>query len=262
VKLVADNIQILNPVVQRAIVTRDPRPLQDLVHRCDHAGAEAIDINSGPLGQAAESDMAFLVTAVQSVTPLPLLIDTANPAAIKAGLEAARVVPIINGFSLEPKKLAAILPLVIEWDAEVIGYLLHPDGSVPSTADERLELAVAMYEKFSGSGGNPERLIIDPVVVPATWQNGHRQAGMVLDVIQTLPDLLGFPVKTVVGLSNLTAGQKDIRKRQQAEAVFFPMLAATDVNLVLLNVFHSATLRLARGCRALLGNGIFSWNDL
>ena len=122
--LVADNLQITRQTVADAIQHQKPERLQALVQAMEAAGADAIDLNTGPLGRDAARKMTFCVETVQAATDLPILIDTANPLAMKAGLEANRKVAVINGISLEPQKLEAILPLAVEYDVDMIGYLL------------------------------------------------------------------------------------------------------------------------------------------
>ena len=139
-KLTADNIQITNHKISEAIKDQDPLPIQKLVKEAELKGAEAIDINSGPLSRNGEEKMIFLVKAIQDVSDLPVLLDTVNARAIKAGLLANRKTAIINGFSLEPEKLKNILPLAKEFDVDIIGYLLYPNGHVPPTLS-RLSLS-------------------------------------------------------------------------------------------------------------------------
>ncbi len=83
--LVADNLQVTNPIIATAIDQLNPEPIQDLVKKCESAGAQAIDINPGPLSKIPEKKMTFRVEAVLSVTRLPLLLDTSNPKALEAG---------------------------------------------------------------------------------------------------------------------------------------------------------------------------------
>ena len=109
-KLIADNLRITKTDIQEALKRFDPKPVQDLVTICAKKGTFAIDVNTGPLGKAPKRGMRFFIEAVESVTDLPLLIDTSNPAAMKAGLEAAKNRPIINGFSLEKKKIVPRYP--------------------------------------------------------------------------------------------------------------------------------------------------------
>lgn len=258
---VADNLQITDPVIDQSVKQEDPAPIQALVRRCEAAGAEAIDINSGPMTKTPEK-MGFMVAAVQAVTDLPVLIDTANPLAMTEGLRASRKTSIINGFSLEPVKLAEILPLAGEFDVEIIGYLLDSHSHVPPDAAGRLEVAMAVFEAAGSAGVPPSRLIIDPVVAPAAWTDGVVQNREILSVIRQLPDLIGEPVRTIGGLSNLTTGGAPLSKRRLLERSYLPMLAAAGLSFALMNVLHEETMAVARACRALTSGGIFAWEAL
>ena len=103
---------------------------------------------------------------------------------------------------------------------------------------------------------------IDPLVVPIIWQDGHLQAGEVLRTIQSLPDVLGFEVKTVGGLSNLTAGAGGHPKRPLLEQVYLSMLAAAGLDMVLLDIFHAETIAAANAADALIGEKPFAWDGL
>ncbi|MFP4348011.1 MAG: dihydropteroate synthase [Desulfococcaceae bacterium] len=260
--LVADNLTITNPIVEMAIQDMNPEPVQGLVSRCAAAGAEAIDINSGPLTRDPDRRMRFLVEAVQSAADLPILLDTTNPAALKAGLETARGKTIINGFSLEPAKLESILPLAGRYDADIIGYLLYPNSHVPTDEAERLSVAVELFGAFQQTGLPEDRLIIDPVIAPLMWENGHRQDMAILSVLRNLPDLLGFPVRTIAGVSNLITGPGPKDRKRLMEAAYLPMLAASGLTYGLLNVFHTESMRVARACNALMDPKIFTWEGL
>ncbi len=260
--LLADNLQITDTIIQKAIDEMNPIPIQELVRECETAGAEAIDINSGPLPGDYKKKMSFLVETVQEVTSLPVLLDTANPGALEAGLNTNKKTAIINGFSLEPSKIEAILPLAKKFDVDIIGYLLYPNGHVPPDATERMNVAVELYKVFQGTGIDRGHLIIDPVVVPLTWQNGSFQATEILSVITHLPDLLGFSVKTIAGISNLTTGKGNRDKKRLMERAYLPMLAASGLNMALLNIFHKETVRTARACRSINSEKVFAWDEL
>ena len=261
-QLIADNIHIVNPVVRDAIETMDPVPIQAIASKCIDAGADAIDINPGPLTRKPETRMTFLVEAVQSVAHVPLLIDTTNPKAMEAGLQASKNPTIINGFSLEPHKLETILPLAKKYNSDIIGYLLYPDSRVPGDAAERFELAIQIHRVLQESGIDEHHLIIDPIVVPLSWQNGNRQAMEVMESIRALPDLLGFPTRVIAGLSNLTSGFGNRDKKVQMEQAFLPMLVSAGLDMALLNVLHEGTIAVARACKLLIRPGIFSWEEL
>ncbi len=257
--IVADNLTITNAIIADAVQRMDPTPIQNLVRRCQKAGAGMIDINSGPLSRKPEELMTFLVDSVRKVSNLPLLLDSSNAVALEAGLQACRGRAIINGFSLEPDKLALILPLARKFETGIIGYLLYPDSNVPTDGAERLTVALELYSRFSEAGLAPEQLIIDPVIPPLLWQNGHTQAMEVVNVIRTLPDLLGFKVQTIAGISNLTTGPGNQAQKPVFEQVYTAMLAEAGLTMALVNVFHTGTMAAIRACNTLISTKVFSW---
>ncbi len=257
--IVADNLNITNPVIEKAVSTLDPEPVREMVRACEVAGADAIDINSGPLTRDPQTRMAFLVESVQSATDLPVLIDTANPKAMEAGLGANRKTAIINAFTLEPSRLDSILPMAKTYDTDIIGYLVYPNGHVPPDAADRLDIAVELYTECHKAGLDKERLIIDPIIVPIYWQNGTSQAMEILEVIRTLPDLLGFPVRTMAALSNFTSDGGSKEKKRLLEKAYLPMLMASGLNMVMMNVLNAEITAIARVCRTIAGQRVFAW---
>ena len=260
--LIADNLQIINPVISSAVDGMNPGPIRELVKKCEAGGADMIDINAGPLTGDGEEKMAFLAETIQEVCSLPLVLDTANPRAIEAGLQVGRNRIIINEFSLEPLKLEHILPLAARYDAEIIGYLLTADGQVPPNASGRLSVAAELFEKFQKVGLDKQKLIIDPIIAPIMWQDGPHQAGEVLETIRHLPDVLGYEVRTVAGLSNLTTGSAGHPNRGILEQAYLAMLAGNNLDMVLLNIFHPDSVKLARACSALNDDKPFAIDQL
>ena len=258
--IVADNLRITQSRIARAAEARDPVPIRHMALACRDAGAHAIDINSGPLTRDPAKKMSFLVETVQDAVDLPLVLDTTNPDAMAAGLAACRRPAIINGVSLEADKLARILPLAQASDADLICYLLRPDGHVPPDAAGRMEAAVALFSRCQAAGIEAARLIIDPIVAPLVWQDGNRQNMALLEVVRTLPDLLGEPVRTIAGLSNLTSGAPDAAIRRRYQGVFLPMLAAAGVSMILMNGLDEKLMAVALASRKITTDSIFSWS--
>ena len=257
--VVADNLRITLPAIRDAVDRLDPEPVRKMATACRDAGAQAIDINSGPLTRKAAEKMTFLVNTIQDTVNLPLVLDTTNPDAMAAGLAACNRRAVINGVSLEPEKLNRILPLALNHDADIIGYLLRPDGHVPADAAGRMEAAVNLFGECQKAGIPSQRLIIDPVVAPLAWQDGNRQNMALLEVIRTLPDLLGVPVRTIAGLSNLTTGAPDADNRSHYQGTFLPMLAAAGLDMILMNSLDPSVMRIAAACRRITDGKVFSW---
>ncbi|HGY11745.1 MAG TPA: dihydropteroate synthase [Desulfobacterales bacterium] len=258
-KLIADNLRITKTDMQGALKNRDSKPIKELVKLCVAKGSCAIDVNTGPLGKSPEEDMAFFIESVESVTDLPLLIDTSNPVAMKAGLKAANNQVIINGFSLEPRKLEKILPLAKEYDVDIIGFLLYPDSRVPKDEVQRFEIVLELFEQAQAAGVSKERIIIDPIVPPLAWEDGIVQARSVLNVIRTLPDLLGFEVRTIGGVSNLTTGAGDKEKKNLMEQSYVAMLAAAGLDYALLDILNGEVVAAAGAAGILAKEELFSW---
>jgi 5-methyltetrahydrofolate corrinoid/iron sulfur protein methyltransferase len=261
-KIIADNLNIMNPKFARALNRQDAAAVEALVRQCLHAQVDAIDLNPGPHARAGQERMRFLVEVVQSVCELPLLIDTADAKAMEAGLKAARNPVMINGISLEPAKLETILPLALSYDADLVGYLLYPDSRVPPDAGERLAVAAELFQTLTDAGVDGQRLIVDPIVVPVTWDRGPFHAREVLSVIRQLTDLLDFPIRTIAGLSNLTSGGLYRERKEVLESVYMSMLAENGLDMVLVNVLHKNALRAANAGRLLLRSDVFAWEEV
>lgn len=105
-----------------------------------------------------------------------------------------------------------------------------------------------------------ESLIIDPVLVPVMWQNGIDQAKDILNVIRQLPNVLGYPVRTVIGLSNLTAGKGHRKEKRLLEQAYLSMLASAGLSMVLMNILHRETVATAKACDAIMNQSVFSWD--
>jgi 5-methyltetrahydrofolate corrinoid/iron sulfur protein methyltransferase len=260
--LISDNIHIMNPKIAKALEEMDPKPIQDLAFKIEGLGARIIDINPGPLHRDCDKIISFLINSVQEATDLRLCLDTPNPEAIETGLTTCKDNPIINGFSLEPHKMEKILPLAVESEAEIVGFLLHPDGKVPRSLDERLSLAATLAVEAKKAGLPPERLIIDPIVVPISWEDGTAQARDVLSCIRLLPELLGFSIKTVVGLSNLTSGAGAKTASLLIEEAYLAMLAETGIDMVLLNIFRKRSVVTAHFCDSIMNSRVWSWGEM
>jgi 5-methyltetrahydrofolate corrinoid/iron sulfur protein methyltransferase len=258
-KLIADNLRITIPHIQDALKKENPEPVRTLVLKCLEKKPWAIDINTEPLGKLPRQGMSFFIKAVESVTDLPLVIDTSNPEAMKAGVEIASNEIILNGFSLEPRKVSNILPLAKACNSKIVGFLLFPNSNVPKSESERLEVALELFEKAESAGVAKEQVIIDPIVPPLAWEDGIVQARTILKVIQRLPELLGFPVETMGGLSNLTTGAMDKNKKTLLELTYISMLAAAGLDYALIDILNDQTVKVARTAGILSKEQLFSW---
>lgn len=260
-RAVADNLHIMNPLVAKALKARDPEPLKQIASRCQEAGTVAIDINLGPLGKNAEEVITFTIETVQNNFSGRLMLDSLQPEVLDAGIRACSI-PIINGFSLEKSKLTGILPLASKHGTDIVGFLLDEKGQIPLCVEDRLAVASRLVAKAKESGVPSEKIIIDPVLVPLSWQNGALYNLELLHAIQVLDQLFEKPVRTMAGLSNLTSGSPRGLARERVEAAFIFMLSASKLDYILMNISRRSNLSALRLSQILLGEKVFAWQEV
>jgi 5-methyltetrahydrofolate--homocysteine methyltransferase len=174
-----------------------------------------LDINVGAPGIDEVAVVKQVVELVASATDLPLCLDSANPEVLAAGLAAAPGRPLVNSVSGETKKLEAVLPLVKERGAAVIG-LTMDDNGIPKTAEERVAVAEKMLERAARLGIPAEDVIIDPLVL--TVGSDSKAALVTLQTIELLQKSLGVNVN--VGASNVSFG---LPERPTVNAAFLTL---------------------------------------
>lgn len=259
--LIADNLQITRKKVQLAFAEKDPRPIAEIAAQCAAAGADCLDLNMGPLARDPEGAAEFFVSAALSGAGLPLCIDTVNPRAMDRGLALAREAgrPILNGLSLAPERFFAMAELAQKHDADLVAYLLTEKGMVCRDADERLAVAAELWGRLAEAGISPERVIMDPVCVPLLWGDGLFQAGEVTKTLRLLPEVLGYPVKSVAGLSNLTTGRAPAARKERFAAAYLCMMAESGLSHALVNADQGEVMSFAEVLGIFKSGKVFSW---
>ncbi|MDP2778745.1 MAG: dihydropteroate synthase, partial [Anaerolineales bacterium] len=127
-------------------------------------GADVLDVNVGHPQIDEAAMMPVVVAAVKSAVDLPLCIDSNDPKILEAGLKVAPGKPLVNSVNGEEKQLSAVLPIVKERGAAVIGLTIADEG-IPATAELRLAAAGKIIERAAKMGIPIEDIIIDPLVM-------------------------------------------------------------------------------------------------
>ena len=175
------------------------------------AGADILDVNVGVPGTDEVTAMREVVTAVAAAVDVPLCIDSPNPEAIAAGVEAAGGRPLVNSVNGEEESLQAILPVVKEYDTAVIGLTLDEEG-IPATAEDRFAVARRIIDRAGSLGIPLESIVIDPLVM--TVGADSQAARITLDTIAML--VAEFGVNVNLGASNVSFGLPDRHTINQA----------------------------------------------
>jgi len=179
------------------------------------AGAQVLDVNAGVPGVDEPALLQQVMHAVMEVAGVPLCIDTANPPALEAALSIYGGKALVNSVNGEEKSLQAVLPLVKEYDAAVIGLCMDDDG-IPATPEARLQAAAKIIERAAKLGISPEDVVIDPL---AMTMGADPTAGRTtLETIELV--VKEFGVNITMGASNISFGLPD---RKFINATFIAM---------------------------------------
>lgn len=179
------------------------------------AGAAILDVNAGVPGADEEALLPDVMGNVMEVTDAPLCIDTADPEALAAALAIYEGKALVNSVNGEERSLNAILPLVKEYGAAVIGLCMDDDG-IPETPEERLAVAGKIIERAGQAGIPREDVIIDPL---ALTMGADSSAGRVA-LETTALVVREFGVNVTMGASNISFGLPD---RKYINAAFIAM---------------------------------------
>ena len=133
------------------------------------AGADILDVNVGVPSVNEAEVLPEVVKKIQSVTGLPLQIDSSDPAAIEAALRVYNGKAIVNSVNGDEEVMERILPVVAKYGAAVIGLTLDGDG-IPNTAEGRIAIAERILKKAVEYGIPEEDVIIDCLALTASAQ--------------------------------------------------------------------------------------------
>ena len=192
--------------VGKAIVDKDKRVIQDIATKQIEAGADALDLNCGPVSKDQVSDMNWLIQTVQEVTDKTICIDSSRPLVIRDTIKNARNKVIINSTTADAEKLEILVPLAKENNAGLIALAMDKKG-IPQNKDQRLELAAIILAFCQDSGLATDKVFLDPVVMPVDC--AQAQLKQILDSIREFKMLSDPAPKTVVGLSNISQNMED-----------------------------------------------------
>ena len=191
------------------------------------AGAQILDVNVGAPGVDEPVLMEQVIKALQSVTSLPLQLDSSNVEALARGLRVYNGKPIVNSTNGEPEKLAAILPLCKKYGAAIVGLAIDEKGIQPKAAD-RVAIARRITEAALAAGIPREDIYIDCLTLTASAQQEDVLA--TVQALEACKKELG--VRTVLGVSNISFG---LPCRTYLNTTFLTMAMYAGLDLAIMN---------------------------
>lgn len=192
-----------------------------------NAGADILDVNVGLPDIDEKEMMVKVVKALQTVTDLPLQLDSTRPDVLEAALRVYNGKPIVNSVNGEKGSLEAILPLVKKYGAAVVGLTLD-EGGIPKTAEGRFSIAERILVYAQKSGVPKRDVFIDCLTLTASAEQAA-----VMETIKALHRVkTELGLKTVLGVSNISFG---LPNRELVNCNFLQMALTNGLDLPIIN---------------------------
>jgi 5-methyltetrahydrofolate--homocysteine methyltransferase len=210
------------------------------------AGAHVLDVNAGiPLADEP-SILAESIRLVQSITDVPLSIDSSIVAALEAGLAAYKGKALLNSVTGEEERLQHVLPLVRKYGCAVVA-ISNDDSGISEDINVRFEVAKKIVQRAADYGIPASDIVVDPLVMPIGAINSAGR--QVMELVKRLRNEL--KVNTTCGASNLSFG---LPNRHGLNAAFMPMLINAGMTSAITNPLHPELMQSVRGADVVMGH--------
>ena len=198
-------------------------------------GAHILDVNVG-LPDIDETEMMKeVVTELQSVTSLPLQIDTVDLGAMEAAMRIYNGKPMINSVNGKREIMDGVFPLIQKYGGVVVGLTLDENG-IPATAQGRVEIAGKIIREAARYGIPKKDIVID--VLAMTISSDPAGARTTLEALEGVRQAYG--VCTVLGVSNISFG---LPARPVINANFFTMALQKGLSAGIINPLSQDMMR-------------------
>ena len=192
------------------------------------AGADILDVNVGVAGLDEVILLPMVMRAVMEMVGVPLCLDTTNVKALEAALKVYEGKPLVNSVNGEERSLNAVLPVVQQYGAVVIGLPMDDQG-IPATSDKRLAIAHKIVERAASLGIPRENVIIDCLALTV---GADATAGLTtIETIHKVKAELG--VNVTLGASNVSFGMPE---RDLLNGVFLSIAIAAGLTCPMVDV--------------------------
>ena len=243
-------------VIGERINPTGKKRLQEALHQKDldyvcrlglqqiEAGAKILDVNVGTPGVDETNLLAEAVVSLQSVTDVPLQIDTTNPVAMERALRLYNGVPLLNSVNGSEASLKAVLPLAAKYGATLIALTFDEQG-IPKDTDARLRIAERIMLEAEKYGIRRQRIVVDPLTL--TVGTGPENGIVTLNTLQRLS---AMGVSTLLGVSNISFG---LPEREVMNTAFFTLALQSGLSLAIINPQSRSMMGAYYAFRALQG---------
>ena len=209
----------------------------------EQSGAQILDVNVGLPDIDEPAMMREVVTGLQSISGLPLQIDTSDPVALETALRYYNGKPMINSVNGKPEAIETVMPLVKKYGGVLVGLALDQNG-IPETAEGRLEIAGKIYEAADSYGIDRCDIVIDGLAMAVS--SDSRGALTTLETIGRVHrEMNGH---TILGVSNISFG---LPRREIINSTFLVMALQEGLSCAIINPNNEPMMRAVKAFCAL-----------
>lgn len=208
-------------------------------------GADILDVNVGLPGIDEPAAMEQATLQLQSVTDVPLQIDTSSVQVMERALRLYNGKPLVNSVNGKAESMHTVLPLVKKYGATVVALTLDENG-IPENAADRVKIAEKIIQTAEEYGIDRRDILIDTLTL--TVSTGAQNANITLDALEMIRRELG--VHTVLGVSNISFG---LPRRELITGTFFTMAMQRGLSAGIVNPLSDELMKTYRTYCALAG---------
>lgn len=199
------------------------------------SGAHILDVNVGLPDIDEKAMMVEAVQGLQSVTSLPLQIDTVDKAALEAAMRVYNGKPMVNSVNGKKEEMDKIFPLIKRYGGVVVGLTIDENG-IPDTAKERVRIAGKIIDEAKKYGIDKKDIVID--VLAMTISSDPEGAKTTLEALRAVKETYG--VCTVLGVSNISFG---LPCRPAVNSNFYTMAMQNGLSAAIMNPMSEDMMR-------------------
>jgi len=193
-----------------------------------------------------------MVEVVQQAVDTPICIDTNKVDILAETLKACKGPALINSTTAADEKLEPMMALAAEHGASIIGVVMDENGA-PKSVDKRVENAGKILAKAMELGLDPDRVFLDPIVMPLKFMQD--QAAQVLEACRQFKLFSDPPPHITCGLSNISNGT---RHKKLINRIFFSMAVGCGMDSAICDVMDADLVNAARTAELVLNKEIYA----
>jgi len=232
--------------VKEAVRARDEGFIIDLARSQLKNGADIIDVNL-ETGDDEIENLVWATQIIQRNLNVPLMLDSGNPDALLAAMEAHEGRPIINSISAEEWKMDKLLPLVRKKDCGVVA-LCMDDSGIPPIPEATFDVAAKLIQRLANAGIKKGDIYIDPLVstIATEFKAAQRALETIRLILQKYPE-----VHTIMAISNISFG---LPSRRLLNRAFLIAAMTAGLDSFLVDVNDKALMAMVWAANLLSGN--------